>query len=163
MTKALSEHGSAMHLIQRLHETRDQTLGFFGIGDDDLARTYAPGKWPVRFILLHLADSETVHFDRIRRILSEPGQVLWVYDQDAWAKGLEYSRVPLDIYRQVFESVRNAVIHYARLYYEHRGHLQSVHSVSGVLTLKDQFEQVVSHNEHHLDQVRAALNYSRTA
>jgi hypothetical protein len=151
-----------MNLIQRLQETRDQTLSFFALGDGDLARTYAPGKWPVRFILLHLTDSETVLFERIRRVLSEPRQVLWVYDQDAWARGLDYSRVPIDIYCRVYESARNAVIHYASLYYGEKGHLEWVHSVTGLRTLKDLFEQVASHNEHHLDQVRAALSPGRT-
>ena len=147
-----------MDLIQQLEETRDQTLKLFALGDEDLARTYAPGKWPVRFILLHLADSETVLFDRIRRVLSEPRQVLWVFDQDAWAKGLDYSRVPLDISRRVYESVRNAIIYYAGLYYEQKGHLEFVHSVTGVRTLKDEFEKVASHNRHHLDQIRTALS-----
>jgi hypothetical protein len=146
-----------MDLIQRLEETRDQTVKLFALGDDDLARTYAEGKWPVRFILLHLADAETVLFDRIRRTLSEPRQVLWVFDQDAWAKGLDYSRVPLDISCRVYESVRNAVIYYAELYYEAKGHLEFVHSVTGVRTLKQEFEKVASHNQHHLDQIRTAL------
>src|ERR687895_2000399 len=130
-----------MQLIQQLEQTRDETLGFFALGDEDLARRYAPGKWSVRFILLHLADGETVLFDRIRRVLSEPRQVLWVFDQDAWAKGLDYSRVPLDISARVYESVRNAVIYYASLYYEQKGHLEFVHSVTGVRTLKDEFEK----------------------
>jgi hypothetical protein len=149
-----------MDLIRRLEETRDQTLGFFTLGEDDLARTYAPGKWSVRFILLHLADGETVLFDRIRRVLSEPRQVLWVFDQDAWAKGLDYSRVPLDMYRRLYESVRNAMIYYAALYYENKGHLEFVHSVTGVRTLKDEFDKVAAHNQHHLDQIRTALSRS---
>jgi hypothetical protein len=147
-----------VNLIRRLEDTRDQTLELFALGEDDLARTYAPGKWPVRFILLHLADAETVLFDRIRRVLSEPRQVLWVFDQDAWAKGLDYSRVPLDISRRVYESVRNAVIYYAGVYYEQKGHLEFVHSVTGVRTLKDEFDKVASHNQHHLDQIRTALS-----
>ena len=149
-----------MELIRRLEETRDQTLRFFTLGEDDLARTYAPGKWSVRFILLHLADGETVLFDRIRRVLSEPRQVLWVFDQDAWARGLDYSSAPLDIYRRVYESVRNATIYYARLYYEDKGHLEFVHSVTGVRTLKDEFDKVAAHNQHHLDQIRTALSRS---
>ena len=88
-----------MQLIRQLEETRDQTLAFFALRENDLARTYAPGKWPVRFILHHLADAETVLYDRIRRILSEPRQVLWVFDPDAWATGLDYSSVPLDVSR----------------------------------------------------------------
>lgn len=151
-----------MQHVKRLEATRDQTLRFFALGEDDLARTYADGKWPVRFILLHLADSETVLFDRIRRVLSEPRQVLWAFDQDAWASGLDYSRVPLDMSCRVYESARNAVIYYAGLYYEQKGHLEFVHSATGVRTLKDEFDKVASHNEHHLTQIRAALSPRRS-
>jgi DinB superfamily len=147
-----------MQLIEKLEATRDETLRYFNLGAEDLARTYAPGKWPVRFILHHLADSETVLYDRIRRVLSEPRQVLWVFDQDAWAKGLDYSQVPLDLSRQVYASVRNAIIYYAELHYEKHGNLEFVHSVTGVRTLKDEFDKVASENEHHLSQIRAALS-----
>lgn len=146
-----------MQLIRDLEKTRDETLRYFSLDERDLARTYAPGKWSVRFILHHLADSETVLFDRIRRVLSEPRQVLWVFDQDAWARGLDYAQVPLDISRQVYESVRNAVIYHAGVHYERQGHLEFVHSVTGVRTLKDEFDKVASHNEHHLAQIRSAL------
>ena len=140
-----------------MERTRDETLRYFSLGEAELARTYAPGKWSVRFILHHLADSETVFFDRIRRVISEPRQVIWVYDQDAWAKGLDYDHLPLDISKRVYEPVRAAVIHYAALQYERNGKLEFVHSVTGVRTLKDELEKVASHNEHHLGQIRIAL------
>lgn len=146
-----------MQLIRDLETTRDETLRYFSLDQRDLMRRYAPGKWPVRFILHHLSDSETVLFDRIRRVLSEPRQVLWVFDQDAWARGLDYSEVPLEISRRVYESVRNAIIYYAGRHYEQKGHLEFVHSVTGVRTLKDEFDKVAAHNEHHLGQIRLAL------
>jgi DinB family protein len=152
-----------MHLIRDLESTRDETLRYFSLDELDLMRTYGPGKWSVKFILLHLSDSETVLFDRIRRVLSEPRQVLWVFDQDAWAKGLDYSQVPLDISRRVYESVRNAIIYYAGMHYERKGDLEFVHSVTGVRTLKDEFDKVASHNEHHLGQIRLALRGRPTA
>lgn len=152
-----------MRLIGDLETTRDETLRFFTLGAPDLARTYAPGKWSIRFILHHLADSETVLFERIRRVLSEPRQVVWMFDQDAWAKGLDYSQVPLDLSRRVYESVRNAIIYYAGRDYETRGHLAFVHSVTGVRTLRDEFEKVASHNAHHLSQIRAALSSTPSA
>lgn len=146
-----------MQIIRDLEKTRDETLRYFSLDQSDLERTYAPGKWSVRFLLHHLADGETVLFERIRRVLSEPRPVLWVFDPDAWAKGLDYSQVPLDVSRRIYESVRSAVIYYAGVYYEPKGHLEFVHSVTGVRTLKDEFDKVASHNEHHLSQIRLAL------
>ena len=148
---------SPVRLISDLERTRDETLTYYSLEQRDLERSYGPGKWSVKFILHHLADSETVLFDRIRRVLSEPRQVLWVFDQDAWARGLDYAQVPLDISRGVYASVRRAIIHYAGQYYESKGELEFVHSVTGVRTLKDEFDKVASHNEHHLAQIRSAL------
>jgi hypothetical protein len=54
--------------------------------------------------------------------------------------------------------VRAAVIFYARLHYEKDGHLEFVHSLTGVRTLKDEFDKTASHNEHHLSQIRRALS-----
>ena len=148
---------SPLQLIHDLEATRDETLTYFTLGEKDLARTYAPGKWSIRFILHHLADSETVLYERIRRVLSEPRQVLWVFDPDAWAAGLDYSQFPLELSHGVYESVRNAIIHHVLLHYHKHGHLEFVHSVTGVRTLKDELDKVASHNAHHLNQIRTAL------
>ena len=147
-----------MQLIHDLEATRDQTLKYFDLGDADLDRAYGPGKWSIRFLLHHLADSETVLNDRIRRVLREPRQVLMVYEQDAWARGLDYQQLPLDFSRPIYESVRAGIIHLAGLHYEKHGHLEFVHSVTGVRTLKQEFEKVAAHNAQHLEQIRMALS-----
>jgi hypothetical protein len=144
-------------LIADLEATRDETVRCFSLGEVDLARTYAPDKWSVRYILQHLTDSETVLYDRIRRVLSEPRQVIWVYDQDAWANALSYEERPLEMARRIYESVRAAMIFYADLHYERDGHLEFVHSATGVRTLKEEFDKTAAHNEHHLRQIRTAL------
>ena len=147
-----------MQLIRDLERTRDETLGYFALRERELARTYGHGKWSIRFLLHHLADAETVMYERIRRVISEPRQTLQVFDQAAWAEALDYSQVPLDISREIYSSVRNAVIYYAGAHYESKGHLEFVHSVTGVRTLKDEFDKVAGHNEHHLRQIRVALD-----
>lgn len=146
-----------MDIIARLEATRDRTLECFDLSEEQLARRYSPGKWPIGVILHHLADAETVLFDRIRRAISEPRQVLWAFDQDAWAKGLDYSRMPLDLSRRMYESVRACVIYQARMHYEKDGHLEFVHSETGVRTLKAEFDKVAAHNAHHLEQIDLAL------
>lgn len=146
-----------MQLISDLESTRDETLRYFDLDEDDLSRTYAPGKWSVRYILHHITDSETVLYDRVRRVIAEPRQVIWWYNEDLWAKKLDYSERPLDMSRRIYESTRAAVIFYAERHYEKDGHLEFVHSLTGVRTLKDEFDKTASHNEHHLSQIRAAL------
>src|SRR6202521_5434266 len=120
-----------MDIVTRLEAARTQTLKYFDLSDGQLDRNYGPGKWPVRFILHHLADAETVLFDRIRRVLSEGRPVVWAFDQDAWAKGLDYSQLPLELSRNIYESTRSAIIHYARIHYDQHGHLEFVHSETG--------------------------------
>ena len=144
-------------LIGELERTRDETLRYFALSDDDLARTYGPGKWSIRYVLHHLTDSEVVFTERLRRVISEPTMVVWYYDQDAWAKALDYSTRPLGASRPVYEALRNAIIADARRHYERDGATEFVHNKSGLRTLKDEFDKVAAHNEHHLEHVRLAL------
>ena len=146
-----------MDIVTRLEAARARTLKHFELSEEQLERSYAPGKWTVRFLLHHLADAETVLYDRIRRIISEPRQVIWAFDQDAWAGKLDYSGMPLEFSRRIYDSVRSGVIYQARLHYDASGHLEFVHSETGVRTLKDEFDKVAVHNEHHLGQIEVAL------
>src|ERR1700730_9009229 len=159
---SLASGGIDMDIVTRLEAARDQTLKYFEVSDEQLAGSYGPGKWPVRFILHHLADAETVLFDRIRRIISEPRQVLWAFDQDSWARSLDYSRMPLDLSRRIYDAVRAGVIYQARLHYDRSGHLEFVHSETGIRTLQAEFDKVAAHNEHHLQQIDLALTAGRT-
>ena len=146
-----------MEIITQLESTRDQTLRYFDLDETHLARSYGPGKWSARFLLHHLADAETVLNDRIRRAISEPRQVLWAFDQDRWATALNYAQMPLDVSRRIYEATRAGIIVLAQQHYESSGHLEFVHSETGIRTLKDEFDKVASHNAHHLQQIELAL------
>ena len=146
-----------MELLQALDRTRDETLRYFALGEPDLSRPYGPGKWSVRQVLHHLADAETVMAERIRRVLSEGRQVLWVFDQEAWANGLDYATMPLELSRDIYRATRAGIRYLAARHYEKDGHLEWVHSETGVRTLRDEFDKVAAHNEHHLGQIRLAL------
>ncbi len=144
-------------LVRSLERTRDETIGYFSLGDAELARTYAPGKWSVRHLLNHLTDSEIVLNERVRRAISEPGTVIWFYDQDAWAKTLDYPSRPLETLKPVFTALRASMIELAHRHYERDGAREFVHSKSGLRTVKEEFDKVASHTEHHLGQIRQAL------
>jgi len=128
-----------------------------GAGGEEIDYVPGPGKWSIRQIMAHLADSELVGAQRLRAVIAEENPTLMAFDQDAWAKGLDYSQLPLELSRSIYASTRSAIIHYARLHYNQHGHLEFVHSETGVRTLQDEFDKVASHNQHHLEQISSAL------
>ena len=144
-------------LLQDLRDTHDRTLACFDLSGPDLDKSYAPGKWTVRQLLHHLADAETVLYDRIRRIISEPRQVIWAFDQDGWAANLDYTSLPLALNKAVFSSIRQMVVELTMRHYEKDGDKTFVHSETGVRSLRDEMEKIAWHNAHHLAQIEQAL------
>lgn len=53
---------------------------------DRFSRTYAPGKWDARTILLHLAHTELAFGTRLRLALTTDPYVVQPFDQDEWLK-----------------------------------------------------------------------------
>ena len=72
-------------LVQDMFRTLHDTLAFFDAPEAAMNRAYAPGKWTLREILVHLSDTEAVYLDRARRILSDEKPSLLGFDQDRWA------------------------------------------------------------------------------
>lgn len=147
------------NLKVQLEKTQALTLQFFELPIDDLNKRYAPQKWTIKQILHHLADAETVLYERVRRVISRPQQVLWAFDQDAWQKGLNYSAFPLDISRDLYKTTRRAVLYTVEQHYEMKKDHIFIHSKTGKRTLGDEFQKIAWHNEHHLNQIRQALNF----
>jgi len=51
---------------------------------EQFERTYAPGKWSARQILIHLAQSELAFGTRARMALSTPNYAAQAFNQDEW-------------------------------------------------------------------------------
>jgi hypothetical protein len=146
-----------LEIVEQLERTKGETLKYFDLTDEDLQKNYGPGKWSIRYLLHHLADSETILFYRIRRVISEPKQVIWACDADAWAKELDYSTVPLELAKSIYVSSREGIIHYARLHYKNSDEIKFVHSETGIRRLKDEFDKAVWHNQQHVGDIEKAL------
>ena len=65
-----------------------------------------PGKWSIRHVLRHLADSEIVWGYRLRMVLAQDRPTLTGYDQDAWADRLGYAQSDAVASVAEFEAVR---------------------------------------------------------
>ena len=146
-------------LITALENTHQETLTYFDLEPEKLDRSYAPGKWTVRQLLHHITDADSVLYDRIRRVISTDRPVIWSFDQDAWANQLNYDTQPLSINKVLYSAVRSAVVDLAKRFYNQQHYARPfIHSETGLRTLKEEFEKVAWHNQHHLQQIRKALS-----
>lgn len=63
-----------------------------GAADAELDFAPEPGKWSMRQIVAHLADTELVTAARFRRMIAEDRPRFEEFDQDAWATSLDYAK-----------------------------------------------------------------------
>jgi hypothetical protein len=117
----------------------------------DFERTYAPGKWPARQILTHLAQSELALGARARMALSTPNYVAQSFDQDAWMarESTLEGRAALDAF--VALGAMNAAL-FASLSAAERAATLS-HPEFGSLTVDWIIHQMAGHQIHHLHQL----------
>jgi len=147
-----------MRITDKLTESQQHILEFYDLPESQLSKTYGPGKWTVKQILVHLTDAESVLLNRIKRVIAEPRQVVWAFDQDLWCEHLDYTNFPLELSRSAFVANRQQIIYLASLYFESLGYKEFVHSETGVRTLKDEFDKVVIHCQSHIDQIKMAIS-----
>jgi hypothetical protein len=83
--------------VQRLLET---------ISAEIVTKPEAPGKWSIRDVIAHLADSELVGGFRLRMILAHDRPRLIGYDQDLWANRLRYREVDVKDALEQFVALR---------------------------------------------------------
>jgi uncharacterized damage-inducible protein DinB len=78
--------------LRVLQQTEGGLQGILeGLSDEQIVQPEAPGKWSIRHVMQHLADSELVWGYRLRMVLAHDRPPLVGYDQDLWADRLRYN------------------------------------------------------------------------
>ena len=114
-------------------------------------RTYAPGKWTARQILIHLAQTEMALGNRARMALATPNYAAQAFDQDAWMV-----REPSVGGRDALDALLglNAMnrAFFGALSAGDRATAFS-HPEYGALTIDWLIHQIAGHHIHHLKQL----------
>jgi DinB superfamily len=79
-----------------------------GMSDAQLSQPESAGKWSVRQVVQHFADSDLVWGYRVRMVLAQDRPPLTGYDQDLWAQRLHYERGPIDEALDLFSVLRRS-------------------------------------------------------
>jgi uncharacterized damage-inducible protein DinB len=117
----------------------------------ELVQPEADGKWSVRHVLQHLADSEMVWGVRLRMTLAQERPPLAGYDQDAWAERLVYADA--DAALALFETLRRANLVLLELATAADLQRVAVHAERGEQTLEQMVRLCAGHDLLHLNQI----------
>jgi hypothetical protein len=143
------------------------------IGDASAEETRfspAPGKWTIREIVAHLADTEIVGGMRLRQMIGEESPNLAVFNQDAWAKAFAYNEVDVAASLGLLRTLRsiNADMLARAADITSGGAFDRAgsHPERGVLTVRDWVERFTKHVDRHAQQIvniRAVWKASKPA
>jgi hypothetical protein len=118
------------------------------IGPGGLSRSYAPGKWNARQLLVHLAQTELAFGVRARMALTTDGYVVQPFDQDQWM-----AREPAidgDVALAAYEATRAMNLAMFRSLSPEERRRKFLHPERGPLELQEIPALLAGHELHHL-------------
>lgn len=119
-----------------------------------------PGKWSAREIVHHLADSESISAQRLRRLISEEHPVIHGYDQEAWAVLLRYNLRDHAPALDVLRGARETTVQLLREMGDDDWKRTGWHTESGLYTATTWLQIYAVHAHNHAGQIarlKAAL------
>ncbi|MBI2688298.1 MAG: DinB family protein [Acidobacteria bacterium] len=114
-------------------------------------RPRAAGKWSLRQVLAHLADTEIVFAMRLRQSIAEDDHIIQPFDQDAWARG--YAEAGVETALAVFTTVRAWNVQFIRAQPEAAFARSLSHPERGTMTFRTLVETMAGHDRNHLSQM----------
>jgi hypothetical protein len=111
------------------------------------------GKWSVHEVVVHCADSETNAALRIRTLIAEKEPLVVGYDQDAWARVLDYPAQPLEDSLVATSAARRRTVPLLRRLTDAEWAKEGRHTESGRYTAEDWLRIYAAHLEGHAKQI----------
>ena len=125
------------------------------ITPDELDFKPAPGKWSVREIVHHLADSEVTAAVRLRLLLAEDRPTIRGYDQDEFARRLYYDR-PHEVSLELFHLARQSTAEILDRLTPAEWGREGTHTEVGPYGVEDWLKTYSEHAHKHARQIRVA-------
>jgi hypothetical protein len=125
-----------------------------GLSGTQLDTPYGEGKWTLRQVIHHLADSHLMAFARTKQMLAEEQPKLFAYDQNEWANTKDAGTPSpigpsLAILRGVHERWGLLLETLPEAAWARKG----IHFRRGEMTLDDLLSIYAHHGENHVKQI----------
>lgn len=118
----------------------------------------SPDAWTIHEIVVHIADSEANSFVRCRRFIAEPGSTVLGYDENQWAKSLNYRQQSPEDALELFKWLRHNSYALIKDLPETVWSNTVVHSENGVMTMDDWLDTYERHIRDHIGQMQAVYD-----
>lgn len=145
--------GDAEPLAILRRTTADLQAAIAGLRDEQLSMPEAPGKWSIRQVLRHLADSEIVLAWRLRMILAHEQPPLPGYDQDLWAERLGYETADVTESLEEFAALRRGHVRLLDRASPQELDRYGVHAERGNESVAHLMRMYAGHDTLHLRQI----------
>lgn len=129
--------------------------GLDGITAAELERKPADGRWSVRDIVHHLADSEMTAAVRLRLLLAQDRPTIQGYDQDEFARRLHYDR-PYHSSLEAFRWARQCTAELLERLTPQEWIREGTHTEVGDYGVDKWLEIYAGHAHRHARQIREA-------
>ena len=116
-----------------------------------LTQAPAPGKWSIRDILCHLADTEISFAFRLRQTAAEAHHVIQAFDQEYWAR--PYGALDAHDALDAFTAIRRWNLLFIRAVGSATESKPVLHPERGEMTFRTIIETMGGHDINHLRQI----------
>lgn len=142
-------------VIDLFHHSTQRLRHFETASEEVLASTYAPGKWPVRVLINHVADADLALYLRFLKCVAGE-RAIQPFDENAWVRELEEERRPVSVSIAQSEAIRRGFVHYLESLSDEKLARTAVHPERGELSALQLARMAAMHCEHHLRQAECA-------
>ena len=123
----------------------------------ELRWTTRPSRWSIAQIVAHLADAEVVAAYRVRMILGAPGTAIQAFDQDAWAREMNYETRDTAASLSLFTALRTAQLELWRSLDDEKLDRFGVHAERGKESVRYLMSLYAGHDLNHLAQIERLI------
>jgi hypothetical protein len=121
-----------------------------GMSRDQLRARPVPGRWSTLEVVCHLADSDAVGADRIKRVIAEDRPTLLAYDENRFAAALAYHERDLEEELALIDLTRRNLARILRTIPPEALSRVGIHSERGPETLERLLQINIDHVSHHV-------------
>ena len=121
-----------------------------GLAPADLIARPIAGKWSILEVVVHLADSDAIAIDRMKRILTEDNPPLLYADETAYVERLFSHEQSLEDALTLFEVDRRQFGRVLRKLPPEALQRRGTHNRRGPLSVADLVQDYIDHVDHHV-------------